>query len=92
MAKNFRMLSEEKNNHSVRIQLQGDFDGTSAHELANILDTYSTTYPKVAIDTEGLRSINPFGLNVFIIRMKLMRKSYAGIVFTGKYKSSFAQE
>lgn len=94
MAKNFSIRSEEKNTHSVRIQLRGDgdFDGTSAHELANMLDTYGASHPKVAIDTEGLKSINSFGLKVFIIRMKLMRKSCTGIVFTGRYKSRFVEE
>jgi anti-anti-sigma factor len=92
MAKNFRMLSEKKNSRSVCIRLQGDFDGTSAHELVNLLHTYSGGYPEVAIDTEGLNSVHCHGLNVFIIRMKIMRKSYAGIVFSGKFKSSFVQE
>jgi anti-anti-sigma regulatory factor len=92
MAKNFRILSDKSNNHSVRIQLQGDFDGTSAHELANLLDTYRTSYPRVAIDTEGLNRIHSYGVKVFIIRMKLMRKSWAGIVYTGKYSSSFLEE
>ncbi len=92
MAKNFKILSQEKSNRSVRIQLQGDFDGTSAHELVNILNKYSTRYPKVAIDTEGLKSINAFGLSVFIIRLKSMRFSHFGIVFTGKFKSNFVQE
>jgi anti-anti-sigma regulatory factor len=57
MAKNFRMLSDENKNLSVRIHLQGDFDGTSAHELVNMLDTYSGNCPRVAIDTEGLTRI-----------------------------------
>jgi stage II sporulation protein AA (anti-sigma F factor antagonist) len=92
MARNFRMISEETNDRMVRIQLQGDFDGTSAHELVNMLDSYGHSCPRVAIDTEGLRSINSFGLNVFIIRLKLKRRSHAGIVFTGKFKSNFVQE
>jgi anti-anti-sigma regulatory factor len=92
MAKNFSMLSEKMKNHSVRIKLQGDFDGTSAHELANLLDTYSGSHCIVAIDTDKLNTIHSHGLNVFIIRMKLMRRSYAGIVYTGKHKSSFLQE
>ena len=92
MAKNFRMLSDKTNNHSVRIQLQGDFDGTSAHELANLLDTYRASYPRVAIDTEGLNKIHSYGLTVFIIRMKSMRKSWAGIVYTGRFRSSFLEE
>jgi anti-anti-sigma factor len=92
MAKNFRMLSEKISKHSVSIQLRGDFDGTSAHELANLLDTYRAGYPEVAIDTEGLNRIHSYGLKVFIIRMKLMRKSWAGIVYTGKHMSSFLEE
>jgi stage II sporulation protein AA (anti-sigma F factor antagonist) len=92
MAKNFRALSKGINSRSVRIQLQGDFDGTSAHELANILNTYDNNYPRVTIDTEGLKSINAFGLDVFIIRLKSMRRSYARIVFTGKFKANFVQE
>ena len=91
MAKNFRMLSDKTHDHSLRIQLKGDFDGTSAHELANLLDTCRASYPKVAIDTEGLSRIHSYGLKVFIIRMKLLRKSWAGIVYTGKHRSSFLE-
>lgn len=86
------MLSERMNNHSVHLKLLGDFDGTSAHELANLLDTYSGSHSIVTIDTEKLNTIHSHGVNVFIIRMKLMRRSYAGIVYTGKHKSSFLQE
>jgi len=92
MARNFRILSGEKNNRLVRIQLQGDFDGTSAHELVNTLHKFLASYPKVAIDTEGLRSINTFGLDVFSIRLKLLRRPYSRIVFTGKYRSDFIRE
>jgi stage II sporulation protein AA (anti-sigma F factor antagonist) len=92
MAKNFRILSKEKSNQSVRIQLRGDFDGTSAHELANILNTYDNNYPRVTIDTEGLKNINAFGLDVFIIRLKSIRGSHARIAFTGKFKTNFMQE
>jgi stage II sporulation protein AA (anti-sigma F factor antagonist) len=92
MAKNFRVLSGEKNNRLVRIQLQGDFDGTSAHELVNILHYYLASYPKVAIDTEGLKTINAFGLDVFLMRIKLLRRHHARIVFTGRHKLNFIRE
>ncbi len=91
MAKNFRMLSREENNRSVRIELRGDFDGTSAHELANILNKYDARYPKVEIDTEGLKSIDVFGLDVLILRLKLLRRSHARIIFTGRFKSDFSE-
>lgn len=91
MAKNFRILSKEENNRSVRIQLKGDFDGTSAHELANILNKYDASYPKVEIDTEGLKSVNVFGLDVFTLRLKLLRRSHARIIFTGRFKFNFLQ-
>lgn len=89
MAKNFRILSTEKSNRLVRIQLQGDFDGTSAHELINTLHKYLASYPKIAIDTEGLKSVNAFGLDVFSIRLKLLRRPYARIFFNGRYKTEF---
>ena len=89
MAKNFRIISTEKNNHLVRLQLLGDFDGTSAHELINALHKYLASYPKVAIDTEGLKSVNAFGLDVFSIRLKLLRRPHVRIVFNGRYRSNF---
>jgi stage II sporulation protein AA (anti-sigma F factor antagonist) len=92
MAKHFKVLSGEKNNRLVRIQLQGDFDGTSAHELVNILHKYLSIYPKVAIDTQGLKSINAFGLKVFLIRIRQLRRPHARIVFTGRHKFNFIQE
>ncbi|MBI5064471.1 MAG: hypothetical protein HZB87_13640 [Desulfatitalea sp.] len=91
MAKNFRMLSKEENNRSVRIQLRGDFDGTSAHELANILNKYDARYPQVEIDTEGLKSIDVFGLDVLILRLKSLPRSHARIIFTGRFKSDFSE-
>ncbi len=92
MVKNFRILSTEKSNRWVRIQLQGDFDGTSAHELINTLHKYLASYPKVAIDTGGLKSVNAFGLDVFTIRLKLLRRPHARLVFKGRYRSDFLQE
>ena len=90
MAINFKVFCKgKKNNRSVWIQLQGNFDGTSAHELANVLKNYSDSYPSVTIDTDRLKSINTFGLDVFANRLKLMSRSYARIAFTGKYKNNF---
>ena len=92
MAKNFRIIFSEKNNRLIRIHLHGDFDGTSAHELINILGKYLAIYPKVAIDTEGLKSINTFGLDVLSTRLKSLQRPYARIAFSGRYQSIFTTE
>ena len=91
MARNFRIQSKEANHRSIRIQLRGDFDGTSAHELANILHKYDGRYPRVEIDTEGLKSIDVFGLDVLILRLKTMPRSDVRIHFTGRFKSTFIE-
>jgi stage II sporulation protein AA (anti-sigma F factor antagonist) len=92
MAKNFRIIFSEKNNRLIQIQLHGDFDGTSAHELINTLRKYLAIYPAVAIDTEGLKSINTFGLNVLSTRLKSLRRPHARIAFSGRYQSVFITE
>jgi anti-anti-sigma regulatory factor len=89
MARNFRISSLERNNRQVRISLQGDFDGTAAHELIHTLRKYLVSYPQVAIDTDGLKRIHAFGLDVFSVRMKLLGAPNAGIVFSGKFRSTF---
>jgi stage II sporulation protein AA (anti-sigma F factor antagonist) len=92
MATNFRIISERRNNQSLYMQLYGDFDGTSAHELVNFLDKCGGWYRKVAIDTEGLRTINDFGRNVFFRKAKRLKTTYSRITFTGRYESDFAQD
>lgn len=92
MARNFRILSERRSNQSLYMQLYGDFDGTSAHELANFLGKCGGSYRMVAIDTEGLRTINDFGLNVFISKVKGFKSTCVRITFSGRYQSDFDQE
>ena len=91
MSAKFRIQSK-RNVNSVSMQLQGDFDGTSAHELVNRLDACDRSLKKIAIDTDGLRSIDAFGLDVFISRMKLSPLSLNKIVFSGRFENNFAQQ
>ena len=92
MASNFRILFKRKNNQSLFVQLYGDFDGTSAHELVNFLDNRGRSYRKVAIDTEGLRTIHAFALNVFINKVKRLQQPHLKIKFTGRFNYSFIQD
>ena len=60
MAVNFR-ISQLKCKNSIHLTLNGDFDGTSAHELINTLKSCSSEVDQVFINTNGLKTIHNFG-------------------------------
>jgi len=91
MARNFRVCSREINPQSLALQLFGDFDATSACELIDILDDVVKQNDKVAIDTDGLKIINPFGLDVFIPRMSRLSRKWTDIQVTGRYREVFME-
>ena len=92
MAKNFRMIASEKPNRAIHIRLHGDFDGTSAHELADMLSACGSCFPEVAVHTDGLRKINAFGLGIFHTKIKKLRRYPVQVVFRGKHKHHFIEE
>ena len=92
MAKNFRVSAKELGCQSLALKLFGDFDASSACELINILDDSVKTSSKVAIDTDGLRTINAFGLDVFLPRMSKLNNTRADIKVTGRFSDIFREE
>ncbi len=92
MAKNFRVSARELGCQSLALKLFGDFDASSACELINILDDSVKTSSKVAIDTDGLRTINAFGLDVFLPRMSKLNNTRADIKVTGRFSDIFREE
>ena len=92
MAKNFRVCTKEIDQKSLAVQLFGDFDATSACELIDILDDVVKKNGKVAIDTSGLKSINAFGLDVFIPRMSRLTRKWSDIQVTGRYSDVFMED
>lgn len=92
MAKNFRVCTKENGNKSMALQLFGDFDASSACELINLLDESVKTSTKVAIDTDGLRTVNAFGLDVFMPRMSWLNNKRAEIEVTGRFSGIFREE
>ena len=64
MASNFQITSNRLED-SIHLNLYGDFDGSSAHELLNLLKNNSDDTLKIYIQTDGLKHIYPFGLNTF---------------------------
>lgn len=83
MASNFK-ISLHRNSNTLRLMLTGDFDGSSAMELINVLKAHSARAAAIVVHTCGLSSVHPFGLDVF-------HKSYSGarltrnLKFTGKH-------
>jgi len=64
MASNFRIFVH-RNSDSLHLKLAGDFDGTSAFELLDMVKKKGAGLRKVFIHTSSLKTIYPFGLQVF---------------------------
>jgi len=91
MALNFRVCVKEISNQCMALQLFGDFDASSACELINVLDKSVKKSSKVAIDTDGLRTINAFGLDVLLPRMSILNNTRADIQVTGRFSDIFKE-
>jgi stage II sporulation protein AA (anti-sigma F factor antagonist) len=89
MAANFRVRTKEINKQSTALRLFGDFDASSAYELINAIDQSARTSSKVAIDTDGLKSINAFGVEVFLLKMSKLNNIRAKIEVTGQFSDKF---
>lgn len=88
MASNFRLFSH-RNRDSLHLQMCGDFDGNSAHEVINALKKYGANLVQIFIDTNDLSAIHPFGINVFQKNFNTLDRKYNNLIFLGKHKHSF---
>lgn len=89
MGSNFRIASKDINHHRKALQLYGDFDGSSAWELINALEENTENDKKIAINTDGLRAIHAFGLDVFRPKMSKLKRTQANIQITGRFSEVF---
>jgi anti-anti-sigma regulatory factor len=85
MAINFKIL-QHRTKDSVHLTLNGDFDGTSAHELINKLKSYGMDIHQVFINTNGLTSVHPFGQVVLYRNLPAMRHRSQSLVFLGDHR------
>jgi anti-anti-sigma regulatory factor len=83
MASNFQIYSY-KTRDSLHLKLNGDFDGNSAHELINILIEAGTGFWEIFIDTNGLKTIHPFGRAVFEKNFSILNKKLSNLIFIGE--------
>lgn len=84
MAMNFKIF-QHKNKNSVHLALDGDFDGSSAHELINILKSCGPDVNQVFINTNGLKSIHPFGQVVLYRNLSGIYGRCRNLVFIGNH-------
>ena len=89
MAANFK-ISVYRNNGDLHLKLRGDFDGTSAHELLNVLKNHYRESAQILIHTKNLTQIHSFGLQIFKNNINISAKRNNRLVFTGENVSDFA--
>ena len=64
MASNFKIIAH-RSCDTLHLKLMGDFDGSSAWQLFNVLEKRSTGLHRIIIDTSCVHNIYPFGLHMF---------------------------
>ena len=88
MASNFS-IKIGRNADRTHLRLYGDFDGSSAHELLNLLKKIYQSDNKILIHTEGLNHVHPFGLDIFHSNLGSINHGAEGIVYSGDRAPDF---
>lgn len=83
MATSFKIVMHE-NSDNLHLRLAGDFDGSSASQLLEVLKDRAPAVQRVFIHTSGLGEIHPFGQGVFEKRTSELREEMQKITFTGE--------
>lgn len=87
MASNFKIVRHQDNDN-LHLKLLGDFDGTSADELVNVLDSSDGVQGKIFIHTSSLKSMHPFGADLFSCRCR--RVTRQNIILIGEHAVEMA--
>jgi hypothetical protein len=87
MANNFKFMLNRIRD-KIHLKLYGDFDGSSAFELINILKNYRSGSTQISIDTNGLNTLHPFGMDVFRRNLSTLDIKKNNIAITGKHRFS----
>ena len=82
MAHNFKIFMH-RTIDNLHINLKGDFDGSSAFELLNILKENLNSTKRILIDTNNLKKIYPFGREVFDYNISKLMNHRIRIQFIG---------
>ncbi len=91
MASNFR-IAMHHNDRTLHFKLLGDFDGTSAHQLLNDLKKPYHGIKRMIVYTDSLKTIHPFGRDVFQGRFYELNGLSDLIFFVGENAKQIAPE
>jgi len=83
MASNFKIVLDQKKD-TLYLRLTGDFDGSSACELFNVLRKNGCDTIRIVICTDELRNIVPFGRDVFRQNLCRLNGLSRRIFFSGE--------
>ena len=88
MAAGFK-INRTQSKDKLYLKLSGDFDGSSAAELAHTLGQHGRHARRIVIDTVSLKKMHPFGLEYF--KRRYRAKNHPGLIWEGKYASLFSE-
>jgi hypothetical protein len=83
MSSNFQIALKKKKDN-LHLQAEGDFDGSSAWQLINLLHEEYNGKGEVLIDTGNLRRVYPFGCRTFQCQLDLNRVPATRLSFKGE--------
>jgi hypothetical protein len=83
MSNNFQ-LESNKRNGNLYVRPSGDFDGSSAWELVNLLHEKYDGKGRIFIDTRKLHKICSFGCSTFQCRLNLKQVPVEQLYFKGE--------
>ena len=89
MASDFNIISYDFGG-SLYLRLYGNFDGSSAHELINILKEHGNSFWDIYIDTNELKMIHPFGRDAFQKNLNGIEKQLKNLMIIGANKHKIA--
>jgi anti-anti-sigma regulatory factor len=78
-------MSVRRKKNNMHLKLIGDFDGSSAYQLVEKLKVYCIKSDHVIIDTNALREIHTFGLNILSYHMLKLKGPLSNVSFVGAY-------
>ena len=89
MPNNFHVDIISQDTSRIYMRLRGEFDGSSAYQLVRKLNDQQKNIKKITLDTSALKTINSFGLDLFLSNIKRLQNQGVDIVFIGKSKLAF---
>jgi anti-anti-sigma regulatory factor len=91
MASNFKITSHQSS-ENLHLKLIGDFDGSSAWQLLNLLRKASKGFNRIIIHTNGLNNIYPFGVHTFHQILSNLARDQIRLLFTGEKADQISPE